>query len=60
MKNIDHIWALVACFVCVIVGFVILVMGNHADAGVDLRAVLLTLGAAIAGYAGGRRIDKSD
>lgn len=49
----DHIWALVVCFLAVIVCYTVL--GIVApEAGTLLRAVVISLGSGVVGYAGGR------
>lgn len=60
MKDLlsDHIWALVVCFVAAITAYTVL--GIVApEAGTLLRAVVLTLGSAVAGYAGGYQVGRS-
>lgn len=49
----DHIWALVVCFLTTIICYTIL--GIVApQAGTLLRAVVISLGSGVVGFAGGR------
>lgn len=49
----DHIWALVVCFLAVVACYTVL--GIVApEAGTLLRAVVISLGSGVVGYAGGR------
>lgn len=49
----DHIWPLTACFVAALTAYTVL--GIVApDAGTLLRAVIISLGSGVVGFAGGR------
>lgn len=56
----DHVWAIAFCFVVSIICFTVMSVTGHGSDGTLLRAVLLSLGGAVAGYAGGRVSSKSD
>jgi hypothetical protein len=51
----DHIWPLAFCFVAVLVAFTVMSVTGHGGDGTLLRAVILSLGGAVAGYAAGNK-----
>lgn len=52
----DHIWPLVICFIVVVAAYTIMVVTGHGVEGTLLRAVILSLGSGVVGFAGGRAI----
>jgi len=51
----DHIWPLALCFVAVLTAFTVMSVTGHGGDGTLLRAVILSLGGAVAGYAAGNK-----
>lgn len=49
MRNLDHYWGLVLCFVVAVAAFAALAVTGNGTQGTLLRAVILTLGGAVAG-----------
>lgn len=58
MRSLDHYWGIVISFVTVVAAFTILCVTSHGEQGTLLRAVMLTLGGAVAGgYIAARKSD---